>query len=39
MDGLNKMALGKPADIDTALNSVFVTKHEVSMLRRALGSS
>ena len=39
MDSLNNMAPGKPADIDTALNSVFVTKHEVLMLRRTMGSS
>lgn len=39
MDSLNNMALGKPTDVDTALNSVFVTKHEVLMLRRTMGSS
>jgi hypothetical protein len=39
MDSLNNMAPGKPTDIDTALNSVFVTKHEVLMLRRTMGSS
>jgi hypothetical protein len=39
MDSLNNVAPGKPTDIDTALNSVFVTKHEVLMLRRTMGSS
>ena len=39
MDSLNNMAPGKPADVDTALTSVFVTKHEVLMLRRTMGSS
>ena len=39
MDSLNSMAPGKPADVDAALNSVFVTKHEVLMLRRTMGSN
>jgi hypothetical protein len=39
VDALDKFGEEPPSDAATALNSVFVTKHEVLMLRRMMGDS
>lgn len=37
VDAMDKLGLEQPLDVATTLNSVFVTKHEVLMLRRTMG--
>jgi hypothetical protein len=37
IDALENFGLEQPSDVATALNKVFVTKHEVLMLRRTMG--
>jgi hypothetical protein len=37
VDALENFGLAQPSDVATTLNNVFVTKHEVLMLRRAMG--
>ncbi|KAF2799561.1 hypothetical protein K505DRAFT_294350 [Melanomma pulvis-pyrius CBS 109.77] len=39
VEALDTLGNGKTSDVNTALNSVFVTKHEVLMLRRIMGDS
>lgn len=39
VDALDKLGLDQPSDATAALNSVFVTKHEVLMLRRMMGDT
>jgi hypothetical protein len=39
VDELDKLGLEQPSDATTALKSVFVTKHEVLMLRRMMGGN
>lgn len=39
VDALDKLGLEQPSDATAALNSVFVTKHEVLMLRRMMGDT
>jgi hypothetical protein len=39
VDELDKLGLEQPSDTTTALKSVFVTKHEVLMLRRMMGGN
>ncbi|KAF1921126.1 hypothetical protein BDU57DRAFT_439618 [Ampelomyces quisqualis] len=37
VDAMDNLGLEQPMDVATTLNSVFVTKHEVLMLRRTMG--
>jgi hypothetical protein len=37
VDALENFGLAQPSDVATTLNNVFVTKHEVLMLRRTMG--
>jgi hypothetical protein len=39
VDALDQLGEEPPTDATTALNSVFVTKHEVLILRRMMGDS
>lgn len=39
VDALDKLGEEPSADVETALGSVFVTKHEVLMLRRMMGDN
>jgi hypothetical protein len=39
IDALEKFGLEQPPDAASALNNVFVTKHEVLMLRRTMGDT
>jgi hypothetical protein len=39
VDALDRLGSGPPSDANAALNSVFMTKHEVLMLRRMMGDS
>jgi hypothetical protein len=39
VDALEKLGQGQLDDTSTALSSVFVTKHEILMLRRTMGES
>ena len=39
VDALDQLGTEPPVDATTALNSVFVTKHEVLMLRRMMGNT
>jgi hypothetical protein len=36
---LDKLGLEQPSDVAATLSSVFVTKHEVLMLRRTMGKN
>jgi hypothetical protein len=37
VDAMDNLGLGQPLDVATTLNNVFITKHEVLMLRRTMG--
>lgn len=39
VDAMDNVSLGQPSDVATMLNNVFVTKHEVLMLRRTMRES